>query len=120
MTDNEKAATFIGWKPGMVHRAVSMGITTVSVPCDADDPRAHPLEAPDMSRPENYMKAAREVYRMLFVEDDARLTAFQRSGLMDIIETVLYEDAPTSLIAWLAGFYDAEHPEAQVGRCAGN
>ena len=57
MTENERAATFIGWKPGMVHRLVSMGITTVSVLCDADDPRAQPLEAPDMSDPCNYMRA---------------------------------------------------------------
>jgi hypothetical protein len=42
MTDNEKAATFIGWKPN-ARIATNMG--------------EMPLAAPDMSDPNNYMKA---------------------------------------------------------------
>ena len=52
MTDNEKAATFIGWTDGEF-----TCIYHEPCPSDCRERKRKPLGAPDMSKPENYMRA---------------------------------------------------------------
>lgn len=62
MTDNEKAATFIGWKPGQRcggcdARMMDHGFENIDAETGEPFGRAHTIDAPDMSDPRNYMKA---------------------------------------------------------------
>lgn len=97
MTENEKAATFIGWLPHITagHR---------EPPCDC-------TAAPDMSDPRNYMKAliatAKDYYVEIVPNDevDGRVwVKIYRGG-----EPKIEGDQP---IKALAALYDAEHSEA--------
>jgi len=98
MTENEKAATFIGWKPDDCHCALKPG--------------AHGHFCPDMSRPENYMRAL-TCGRMVSwgLKYDA-----SRDGL--ICELRSARDAEIQVagssshvvVLALAALYDQEHP----------
>jgi len=54
MTENEKAATFIGWYPGQICEICAL--TDGCYDCDLEI-GTHIRKVPDMSRPENYMRA---------------------------------------------------------------
>lgn len=91
MTANEKAATFIGWYAG--------------------------LPIPDMSKPDNYMRAFETVdsksYRALSLDDGGSWgcelwVSFHRN---------VYEEGATpaeAVINALVAFYDAKHVEEEV------
>lgn len=126
MTPNEKAATFIGWEPhtgkttltrGIFHNASGVRVNctcgerpflagSANMKCLAD------TEAPDMRKPENYMRALESVYHTLYDPADPRLSAFARDSLMSAIERMLEERNPQFVIEYLASLYDAER-EAQ-------
>lgn len=59
MTDNEKAATFIGWKPDCRGCEKSWEHLDYFNGRKSNEIRHH--DAPDMSRPDNYMKALEAV-----------------------------------------------------------
>lgn len=56
MTENEKAATFIGWRPGEVCES-EMGCPEWDMDQSSVFHRDHLVAAPDMSDPRNYTKA---------------------------------------------------------------
>ncbi len=65
MTDNEKAATFIGWKPGQIcHGCVARMIDHGFAGLDIEGlPKGtgHEIDAPDMALPQHYMRALDEL-----------------------------------------------------------
>jgi len=86
MTDNEKAATFIGWAPN-----------------EHDD-----IPAPDMTDPRNYMKALAKVAERRLV----RLTVnSETSGVIWTKISIGVEIDEKSPVAALAALYDVEHAE---------
>jgi threonine synthase len=110
MTDNEKAATFIGWE----------GLRTKILP------------APDMANPSNYMKALEAVRRRgytwefggeaehLIRTSDSRIytTAIWGMGRPDLVKEVYGDsringDAASAVVAALAALYDAENQEKE-------
>ena len=68
MTDNEKAATYIGWRP---NQPCKCGLRNPMT----GDQYDHYKDAPDMTKPENYMAAVRRKA----VEDDLEFE-FCRDG----------------------------------------
>lgn len=65
MTENEKAATFVGWKPGM--------LTT----------RRGELPAPDMTQPENWTRALETVRKLGYEWSLGGRPSLERYGLKD-------------------------------------
>jgi len=118
MTENEKAATFIGWKPDDCHCALKPG--------------AHGHFCPDMSRPENYMRALetdairnRGDWRIQYLTARAELPAHfscyinyqtrysrQRYKSNHYVCDAQGRGATVgqAIIAALAALYDQEHP----------
>lgn len=128
MTDNEKAAHFIGWKPELCEAKHPLVMThggQKRVRCKHNETSRHTIEAPDMSLPANYMKAVRElVLRGLFVEvmfylaeggPYAHYTIWPKEGrrsdddepLVDVLKSMDRE--PSVEILMLVALYDAEH-----------
>jgi hypothetical protein len=95
MTDNEKAATFIGWKPSRT-------------PGVANSP------APDMSDPRNYMKALEAVSAAgynITLEDRWQLTIDKEmpEGQEHFVVYKLSLQQHNVFVMALAALYDAEH-----------
>jgi hypothetical protein len=108
MTANQKAATFIGWKPDM----------TCKEALDFSNSKRgmHWHEAPDMSRPENYIKALDSIPREydVVIEDRWQVT-IQRDtdthGGTNFITFHVDTDCGVAVVDALADLYDATHPE---------
>lgn len=110
MTDNEKAATFIGWSPTdwckAIHWHYEQGFAVCET-CDFNSQKKqirHPMPehrspAPDMADPRNYMKALENLAQ-----------AGKDSGSMEaaLTRTIVNRDGG-EIVAWLAALYDAEH-----------
>lgn len=101
MTENEKAATFIGWEPGMMCPQVRRKAWKCTA-CGFYDKdltgEPHSLLAPDMSDPRNYMEALEG--------RDWERTRYRRW----IISTPEYTYSGDTPVEALAALYDAEHP----------
>jgi hypothetical protein len=99
MTENDKAATFIGWKPGQ--RCERWYTLQSGSWCyDHKTKDAHDLPAPDMSDPRNYMKA-------LEACDDWQLAKENQMIWVERGDCRKYGITPRKA---LAALYDAEHP----------
>jgi hypothetical protein len=99
MTENEKAATFIGWQPGQRCEGVPLP-ASVCWRCSSCGYEygpfysgAHSTPAPDMSDPRNYMKAL-EMVR---------------------VEGEYYPEIYTNGIGWLARFGKVIGPDFEDG-----
>lgn len=121
MTDNEKAATFIGWNPTVQCYCASKGLNRMN-PEHADLPIEHSMSAPDMSDPRNYMKALEaiqartnhgpiELRLSCERDDDWKPTKY----VWDMRLYKVLEDEHTvdwaSPVKALALLYDAEHDD---------
>jgi hypothetical protein len=110
MTDNEKAATFIGWREGV--RCTAERVWGTDACCDghsAGGKKPHDIPAPDMSDPRNYMKALHELpvwFRWEVTRDDCMVTTDKGQYI---------EPTP---VAALAALYDAEHANQEEVRSA--
>lgn len=106
MTPNQKAATYVGWSP-----------CNGQVPCDRlshekpipDSETFHGCsiwthDAPDMSKPENYMRAVAE----MAVPDNWERADGGFSKALYL--TALGHPGPP-IVMFLAALYDAENPE---------
>lgn len=118
LSDNEKAATFIGWKPTLGpstvcfcgHTAHHHGALKPSACnkccCNKYDKANKP--APDLSDPRNYMKALeglgrRTIWWELYWDD-----ATSQVALL-ITAHFIYQRIENSVVRALAALYDAEH-----------
>lgn len=131
MTENEKAATFIGWKSE--DRCNDFLVQYASDPIwkcrsghEFPKPRGrwkggntheHSISAPDMSRPENYMQALDAIEGYTLVRDEAGYSC----ALYDGKRRLKYEppicNRPTlaqAVTEALAALYDAEPEETKV------
>jgi hypothetical protein len=121
MTANEKAATFIGWKPGM----------TCKEALDFSNSKRgmHWHEAPDMSRPENYMKVLEAlrnrgfIWVMVYANANGdhgieiRLKEpFSSHSHRTVVDYHGANDMGRAMIAAFAKLYDYEHPEPAEAR----
>lgn len=113
MDKNEKAATRLGWKPGIKAVRRHFGIKEVwFIETDQEHPSAEAVDwpAPDMSRPENYMPALEGLPRdfcWILTRDSEGFTHCSISG---IASGPRHGNGATPREA-LAALYDAEHPE---------
>lgn len=115
MTDNEKAATFIGWKPeqpctSRTHRIgfrISCEFCAFNRHASESELRtdgaghAHFLPPPDMRDPRNYMAAL----------EDAQPKDERREGMLASLSRTIWNHDPREIVDYLAALYDAEHPE---------
>jgi hypothetical protein len=106
MNENEKAATFIGWRPTDFFCPYH-GDGCLEPECE--DRRKVP--APDMSRPRNYMKALEgliQKYGAIQVTLVSGWVGISTPGWERVANGDTWLDA-------LAALYDAEHP-GEIGR----
>ncbi len=124
MTDNEKAATFIGWGPCLDQRwkAVEMGYFEC-LGCHRREPEWNMVHraAPDMTDPRNYMKALEALLPHGF-----EISFEHAYGHFECC----IERAPSVIADWsgagstighavseaLAALYDAEHETCKGGK----
>ena len=109
MTDNEKAATFIGWHEGEICNGRHYG----QVECPKShygrhQDAEHNVPAPDMSDPRNYMKALADI-----VEPLNWTSTFNKA-----VYFTLLGHKPNPVITALAAIYDSEH--VSVHACVKN
>ena len=104
MTDNEKAATFIGWAPAQVcDRSDDDGWCQVhNAVCDQGE---HAIVAPDMTDPRNYMRALKTRFREAVKESNADKYEEIHAALVRILAC---EDDKAA-VEYLADVYDTEH-----------
>lgn len=116
MTENEKAATFLGWKAGSIcsgHRAF----------CTCGFGHNQPLliRSPDMTDPRNYMKAlqaaaGRIPFVWICIDGNGAGSCHIEACAPEIVHqsapTIMCEgdDLALEVIKALAALYDAEHP----------
>lgn len=126
MNDNEKAATFIGWKPEQVCDVDNYETTGDRAYCPrchnfietvsatvGDFARSirilchHSVPAPDMNDPRNYMKALEACHGYRMIKEDAmtEVRAFK------FIDSEYKQGWGKTPVETLAALYDAEHPE---------
>jgi hypothetical protein len=135
MTEKEKAAIFIGWKLDLFQPEAPHNIwfraerasmrELVQGPCPHGYFRSHPITAPDMSKPENYMRCAEVAAQrkdltcdMVFdigvagwwvaLSDDCGGGAFKIG--VDKRLLGMGKILSDAAVAVLAALYDAEHP----------
>ena len=124
MNDNEKAASFIGWRecPNPEHNWIYSCDSHLfhCYGCGREDSifaRIH-LPAPDMNKPENYMRALEASGRQFAVE--RKYPATRDKGLAYACEITTnghdafacwYQTAAQAVVKALASLYDAEHKE---------
>jgi hypothetical protein len=137
MTDDEKAATFIGWTPEQCQPEAPYDVwfradsgsgsmrELVQGPCPHGHFRPHPIPAPDMSKPQNYMRALEVVAQRedltcdvafgvgvagwwVALGDDCGVGAFKIGvdGRLAGMGRTLSDAA----VAVLAALYEADHP----------
>ena len=99
MTDNEKAATYIGWKEGeKCQRRHNEFMDRCSCGAGVELDERHDAAAPDMADPRNYMKALESC-------DNWRL---MKRALCWVERNQVVKYGPNAITA-LAALYDAEH-----------
>lgn len=99
MTDNEKAATFIGWKPNtLCYLSDNDGFCVIHNTM-LQFGVGHILAAPNITDPRNYMKALENIAQTHPHFDDFE-AAFVR--------TIINRDG-SEMVTALAALYDAEH-----------
>ncbi len=91
MTDNEKAATFIGWKWHAHRRDGGCIRQDFSVGCDL----------PDMSDPRNYMKALVSCAKL-------EPTLYCHLGAWSVDINLWRQTPAEAIVAFLAALYDAD------------
>jgi len=123
VTDNEKAATFIGWKfcDGKPIWQNNPTLRFKCSKCERTEPDAIDLHrpAPNMSKPENYMRALQAVFEAGWcpcIEGDhhhggSTWKVFFGHALRDATESVLDLNISEGVRRALAALYDAEHKE---------
>jgi|SRR5579862_3339731 len=116
MNDNEKAATFIGWREGQLgglcrfddsNRVCQLGTKH----CYFDHSK-YPEPAPDMSDPRNYMKALDSQMSELVRDYEGwhcDLTKLWRDEEGTVVVKRWHKTAGEAVISALAALYDAEH-----------
>lgn len=112
MTNNEKAATSIGWRPktpcfnqSLDNESCSACGTGIGMVAGPRVP-PHYVAAPDMSKPENYMRALEGLprdYEWALFRGECRIREVSRLWAM--------ASRGATPAAALAALYDAEHPE---------
>lgn len=124
MTDNEKAATFIGWREGAVYtECTHVTVDNVEYGCPTC---IHSHPAPNMTRPENYMRAWEAVHSgdlyadvcfgtcaegyFVRVGDDYTAKGIDDEHYDQPIE-VSERTLGEAMVSALAALYDAEHPQ---------
>ena len=116
MTDNDKAATYIGWKEGeKCQRRHNEFMDRCSCGADVELDERHDAAAPDMADPRNYMKALEGLpaaYQYDVARRDGKTVCMiWRSDRSDNdIECRQYIHEASVPVAALAALYDAEHP----------
>jgi len=125
MTDNEKAATFIGWEPDAVDRICEVcGARKSQVEQKWQDGHIFgnggTLSAPDMSDPRNYMKALEAInaaghwFPEIMTNGIGWLFRFGRmhAEIVPIINIAKsHKEHGQAATLALAALYDAEHPD---------
>ena len=99
MTDNEKAATFIGWEEGQEETNDSIITPEKQAELKAKFNIYLPADAPDMVDPRNWAKA---LGYALTLDDWVELHP-------NIYEALVHRDW-LAIVKMLAALYDAEHP----------
>ena len=103
MTDNEKAATFIGWKTkectGSLTRTLNGLGSLICAHCGGQPMWPHNRPAPDMVDPRKWAKA---LGYALTLDDWVELHP-------NIYEALVHRDW-LAIVKMLAALYDAEHP----------
>jgi hypothetical protein len=116
MTDDEKAATFIGWDLNQLCVAPMKPIDGCAdwwcAVCNYAGGSRHDTKCPDMSKPENYMRAleARDWYS-LDKGDNFRCAVASGD---DLISRYSKNSMAAAIVEALAALYDAEHPETEA------
>lgn len=114
LNENEKAATYIGWKPGQPSDCrfddSDRYCRNGTEHCYIDHAIATKA-APDMSRPDNYMRALdREMCELSRDYDGWQLDLARLKA-----PAIWYSTAGEAIIKALAALYDAEHPQPDRG-----
>ena len=115
MTDNEKAATFIGWSPTPTNRGYCLAATVRS------QSSCFIAEAPDMSKPQNYMRALEALPDNRWPDMCLHENRHWRCSIWsqwnnDIGSHAIYwggdgETCGEAVVKALVALYDAEHPD---------
>lgn len=110
MTENEKAATFIGWAENKLcndcrdpQRLHFFGPDVI--PLLRGEHRQHYMDCPEMADPRNYMKALRTYYDQAPNEDEKERRYFE----IEAAWGCALQKGDGMLIPYLAALYDAEH-----------
>jgi hypothetical protein len=130
MTNNEKAATFIGWEPNSENQAeigtlcqghagqvveTGTALGAMRVRCKHGQIWAHIVEsdAPDMARPDNYMKALQAIAgRMQELELHCRDNGREWGLSLNDCDPISYHaTVGDAVLAALAALYDVEHSD---------
>ena len=106
MTNNEKAATFIGWQVGEHCRgcddpSVRVIQRTNIAQVNLNVHPLHPIPAPDMSDPRHWTKAVGQRLR----EKNSQGT------LPTAVWQALFDGDASLIVKALAALYDTEHPD---------
>jgi hypothetical protein len=122
MTDNEKAATFIGWREGTMCKAPKKPVDDREfgdVWCPSCNEvfgcGDHDVVCPDMSDPRNYMKALTDdkSFASLALTRDWHNEGWRCELHINNWTPAIQRDRKTAgeaVVAALAALYDAEHP----------
>jgi len=111
MTDNEKAATFVGWRPNAPctdHPSITRVVATEH--CTLSAMMVHDVLAPDMSKPENYMRALESLNNYEMSRDE-RLGCAVAIPDFGHAEGRTFTTMAEAAVAALAALYAAEHKE---------
>ena len=113
MTDNDRAATYTGWKPGQRCEVRDSFIEDRSrnqarcskcswnVPLANTFQREHDIPAPLMDDPRNYVRALETVYQKY---------PQRRPGLLEVVAHTLFSGNVSYILDYLVSIYDAENP----------
>jgi hypothetical protein len=125
VTPNEKAATFVGWEPNKQCNRQRFRIDYSGAECwdcgkrvGTSEIRPHIAEMPDMSKPENYMRALEGLVErrwLWFIANHAdgsiQVKIWRADVSMFAREPARRQAIGTLAIQALATLYDAEHSE---------
>src|SRR5208282_3627479 len=116
MTPNEKAATFIGWtgqcdRKNCNHedshwRPRYKGMNISGILYEVEHIDNMPLLAPDMSKPENYMRAIRAYYLAGDTEQEKERRYYEAEAALG---QMIVRDEGALMVTYLASCYDTEH-----------
>lgn len=122
MTDNEKASTFIGWSLDMKCAAdcrLGSHLYGYESIHDGDHLPPNLIPAPDMSRPENYMRALDNLTAdgwLWYISNHADKSV--QTGIwrpdQHAVKLSPRTDVWRSVVGTLAALYDAEHSKCSI------